>query len=335
MIFDPPPEEVRPPMMIEMDPPRHTRYRGLVNRGFTPRRVAELEGFARQLVAEIIDRALEKGRCDFVRDVAAELPLQIILEMMGVDPAARPALFDLANAVIGFDDPEYGDAGGGQNFAAQAQMAKFARSLAEQKARAPGDDLATELLRVEIDGEKLSAQDFDLFFLLLVTAGSETTRSAIAGGMRAFHQNPQQWSRLRRDRGLLASAVEEVLRWTTPIHQFRRTATRDTELCGQAIRAGEKVVVWYPSANRDERVFADAARFDVARDPNPQLSFGFGRHFCLGANLARLELRVMFDALLERNVVLEPLGEVEWMHSNFAQSIKRMPVDLSIGAAGA
>ena len=335
MIFEPPAEEARPALMIEMDPPRHTRYRGLVNRGFTPRRVAELEGFAQKLVAGIVGRALEKGRCDFVRDVAAELPLQIILELMGVDPSERPALFDLANRIIGFDDPEYGETGGGQNFEAQAEMAQFARRLAQEKASKPGDDLATELLNVEIDGEKLSAQDFDLFFLLLVTAGSETTRSAIAGGMCAFNEHPQQWEQLRENRDLLASAAEEVLRWTAPIHHFRRTATRDTELCGQAIRSGDKVVVWYPSANRDERVFSEPECFDVARDPNPQLSFGFGRHFCLGANLARLELRVMFDALLDRDVVLETRGEVEWMRSNFAQSIKRMPVELSVGERSA
>ncbi len=331
MIFDPPAEENRPPMMIEMDPPRHTRYRGLVNRGFTPRRVNELEGFAQKLVDGILDRALEQRRCDFVRDVAALLPLQIILEMMGVDPSERPALFDLANRVIGFDDPEYGEAGGGENFEAQAEMALFARRLAEAKAAAPGDDLASELLRVEVEGEKLSPLDFDLFFLLLVTAGSETTRSAIAGGMRAFQENPEQWERLRDDRSLLDCAVEEILRFTTPIQHFRRTAMRDTEICEQPIREGDKVVIWYPSANRDERVFTKPEYFDVARNPNEQLSFGFGRHFCLGANLARLELRVMFDALLDRNIVLEPRGEIEWMRSNFAQSIKRMPVELYVG----
>ncbi|NQZ95350.1 MAG: cytochrome P450 [Myxococcales bacterium] len=328
MIFDPDDEAPRPPMMIEMDPPTHTRYRSLVNRAFTPRRVAGLRDYAAKLVEGIVGDALAKRRCDFVRDVAAVLPLQIILEMMGVDPSQRDPFFDLANRVMGFSDPEFGELDEGENVAAQAEMAAFARRLAEEKALRPGDDLASELLSVEVDGEKLTPTEFDLFFLLLVTAGSETTRSAIAGGVRSFHQFPEQWRRLGEDRSLLPAAIEEILRYTTPIHHFRRTATRDLEIRGTKIRAGDKVVVWYSSANRDEDVFVEPNRFDVARTPNEQLSFGFGRHFCLGANLARLELRVMLEALLDRDAVAEPAGPVEYMRSNFAHSMKRMPVDL-------
>jgi cytochrome P450 len=328
MIFDPDSANPRAPMMIEMDPPLHTRYRGLVNRAFTPRRVAALAGFATKLVESIIEDALTKRNCDFVRDVAAKLPLQIILEMMGVDPAQRSPFFDLANRVIGFSDPEFGEPEEGENVAAQAEMAVFARRLAEEKTLRPADDLASELLAVEIDGEKLTPNEFDLFFMLLITAGSETTRSAISRGVLAFHQFPDQWQRLLDDRSLLPSAIEEILRYAAPIHHFRRTATSDIEIRGTRIRAGDKVVVWYTSANRDEDVFEVPDAFDVARSPNEHVSFGFGRHFCLGASLARLELRVMLEAFLARDVVAEPAGAVEYMRSNFAHSIKRMPVNL-------
>jgi cholest-4-en-3-one 26-monooxygenase len=289
--------------------------------------IQRLDGFMRERVNDILDRALAKSTCDFVEEVAAELPLQVIVELMGVPREDRRRIFDLANAVIGFDDPEFGGDGGAP-LEALAEMYVYAQQLAAEKLADPRDDIVSALLRADVDGEQLTEQEFNLFFVLLAVAGSETTRSAIAGGVLAFDEHPAQWERLRKDRGLLPTAVEEVLRWTTPLQYFRRTATREAEVGGKVIRAGDKVVLWYVSANRDEAVFDQPYRFDVGRTPNEHLAFGHGRHFCLGANLARRELAIMFDALLERDVKIERLGPVDWMRSNFASSIKRMPVRL-------
>lgn len=330
LIFDRPGLEdpEAPRLLIEMDPPRHTRYRLLVNRGFTPRMVAGLTEFMRKVTARTLDRLDGRTNVDFVEDVAAELPIQVIAELMGVPEEERGRLFELSNRIIGFDEPEYQV---GSRGAPMAQMYDVANRLGSEKraALARGDrpdDIVTKLLTAEIDDERLTELEFDLFFLLLTVAGNETTRTAIAQGLLAFMANPQQWERVQADRALLPSAVEEVLRYATPILYFRRTATREVDIGGRVVRPGEKVVLWFASANFDEDVFDDPLRFDVGRAPNEHVTFGAGGpHFCLGANLARLELHVMFDALLDRPLPT-PAGPVEYLTSNFTNGVKRMPV---------
>lgn len=321
-------DDPRAHMMIELDDPEHARYRALVNRGFSSRQVQRLFPYAHKRVGEILDAVLERGRCDFVADVAGLLPTAVIAELMGVPSSDREALYEIANRVMAFSDPEYGGGEGGANTAAMAEMMRFAADLGRERRRRPAEDLTSQLLQAEVDGECLSQEEFELFFLMLITAGIETTRSAIASGMLAFEAWPDEWRRLRAGEVCLDTAVEEVLRFTSPIHHFRRTAARDLEIAGQPIASGQKVVIWYSSANRDERVFPDPHRFDVGRKPNEHLAFGFGRHFCLGASLARLELGAMLAGLAERGVVLELAGDPEWLASNFAQSPKRMPVAL-------
>ena len=313
-------------MMLNMDPPMHTRYRLLVNKGFTPRTVGRLEERARELVNEIIDQVSEKGECDFVTDVAAELPLQMIAEIMGVPQEDRHLVFDWSNRMIGSEDPEYGvTAEAAQQ--ASLELYAYANQLAGQKRAAPSDDVISVLLGADVDGERLSELEFDLFFLLLSVAGNETTRNLISHGTLALIEHPDERAKLLADPTLLPSAIEEMLRWATPVMHFRRTAARDTEIGGQPIAEGDKVVIWYISANRDEAVFADPYRFDIARSPNEHVSFGGGGpHFCLGANLARLEIRVMFEELLRRIPDMELAGPVQRLRSNFINGLKHMPV---------
>jgi len=334
MIFDQFVDDAaRPRMMIELDPPAHTRYRGLVKQGFTPAAMARLQPFARAKMDSILERALDAGECDFVSEIAGELPLQMIAELMGVPESLQPAVYQVANRIMAFSDPEFVAAGtAGENVGAMDELRAIARGLLAERRGHPGDDLSSRLARADGDAEALGDDEFELFFLLLVVAGIETTRSAIAGGMLAFHQFPEQWQRLREDPALLPSAIEEILRWTTPIHHFRRTATRDVDVGGTLIRTGDRVVMWYTSANRDETVFDRANEFDVGRSPNEHLGFGFGRHFCLGARLARLELEVAFTALLAQDVRIELVAPPRTMRSNFAQSPKSMPVRLRAGA---
>jgi len=307
-------------MLLGMDPPAHTRLRGLVNRGFTPRRVARLEPRIRELCRQIVDAVVPRGECDFVTDIAGELPSYLIAELVGIPLGDGRKLYELTEVMHAADNARE---------AAKAIEAMFAYSAgvrAAKRAR-PGQDLASVLLAAEIDGERLSDLEFDLFFLLLVNAGGDTTRNLVASGMQALIEHPEQLAALRKDRALLPGAIEEMLRFTTPVVQFQRTATRDTELGGVAIRAGEPLVIFYPSANRDEAVFADPDRFDIRRDPNPHVAFGGGgSHFCLGASLARLEIRCMFDELLDRVHDLEPNGPIERLHSWFINGPRRMPV---------
>jgi cholest-4-en-3-one 26-monooxygenase len=312
-------------MLINQDPPRHTKYRRLVNMGFSPKIVTRLEQHIRELADHIIDKVAARGDCDFVTDVAAELPLQVIVEMIGVPLVDRHKVFDWSNKMLAYDDPEYQTSPEVPHIAS-AEMFRYANELALKRRIAPKDDLVSILMEAEVDGEKLTEAEFDCFFMLLAVAGNETTRNSISGGMLALIEHPIERARLMADPALIPTAVDEMVRWVSPVMVFRRTATRDVEVGGQPIREGESVSLWYGSANRDDRVFRDADRFDVGRLPNEHLGFGIGPHFCLGANLARLEIRIMFERLLARLPDIELAGPVERLRSNFINGIKHMPV---------
>jgi cholest-4-en-3-one 26-monooxygenase len=314
-------------MMLMMDPPDHTRYRKLVNRGFTPRMIGEMETHIRELTATILDQAVAKDGADFVVDVAAELPLEVIAELIGVPTEDRHKIFDWSNRMVGSEDPEY-IVTDEEVFNAQVEMFMYAQQIADTRRKEPRDDIITALLSAEVDGESLSDMDFNLFFLLLSVAGNETTRNAIAHGMNAFLENPDQYAMLVDDpEGRIATATEEILRWASPVMYFRRNATKDFELRGQTIKAGEKISMWYISGNRDEDIWADPFAFDITRDPNPHIAFGGGGpHFCLGSQLARMEIHVLFEELAKRVPRVEQLGDPEPLRSNFIGGIKHLPV---------
>jgi cytochrome P450 len=319
-------------MIIAMDPPRHVRLRRLVNRGFTPRMVAQLEPRVRAITTSILDEVAPRGRCDFVVDVAAQLPLAVICEMMGV---ARPdwrLMFDATNQVLGAGDREYQSEDGDRLDTAErgrrTLFGHFAQLLASRRQQ-PGHDLVSTLAEAEVDEEPLTDEEILYFCYLLILAGNETTRNAISGGMLALAEHPDQRARLIADPARLPTAIEEILRWTSPVMHMARVVTRDCELRGRSIRRGQKVLMWYPSANRDEEVFSEPDRFDCERDPNEHVAFGHGEHFCLGTSLARLELRVMFEALLRRMPDLSLAGQPERLHSTFIGGIKHMPVEFA------
>ena len=313
-------------MMLNMDPPMHTRYRLLVNKGFTPRMIGALETRARELANGIIDKISEKGECDFVTDIAAELPLQVIAELMGVPTEDRHLVFDWSNRMVGHDDPEY-SVSPENAFEASMELYAYANRLAARKRIEPAGDILSVLINAEVNGERLTELELDMFFLLLTVAGNETTRNLISHGMLALIEHPEQRQKLLDDPSKMASGVEEMLRWGTPVMHFRRTASKDTEIGGQPIAEGDKVVIWYISANRDETVFENPYVFDVERTPNDHVAFGAGGpHFCLGANLARMEIRVIFEELLRRLPDMELDGQVERLRSNFINGIKHMPV---------
>jgi cytochrome P450 len=312
--------------MINMDAPRHTKMRLLVNKGFTPRMVNRVEEMVRERARIIVDTVAPRGECDFVADIAAALPLQIICEMMGIPPSDYQRILELTNIILGVGDPEYATTRE-QLFVAVMEIFQYAQNLGAERLANPGDDITSALMQAEVDGERLTAQEFGSFFILLVAAGNETTRNAISHGMKAFTDFPDQRRKWQSDfERYRTSAIEEIVRWATPVIHFRRTASRDTELGGQAIKAGQKVVMWYNSANRDELKFDDPYRFDIAREPNEHLGYGGGGpHFCLGANLARREIGVMFEELFRRLPDIEVSGEPDRLLSAFIHGIKRMP----------
>jgi cytochrome P450 len=324
--------------MIDTDPPRHTRLRALVNREFTPRAVAAYENLLRELTRVILDEALPLGEFDFVEHVAAPLPIQVLCRILGVPPEDNLLLIDWGDRMIGSTDPamsdmsyEHPDSDAYRllpfRSPAAVELWRYGHGIAEQRRTEPEDDIVSKLVHAEIDGERLTAREFDVMFLLLVVAGNETTRQAIAHGMLALMEHPEELSRLRDDPSLMPTAVDEIIRWATPVLHFRRTATCDVELRGQTIREGDKVVTWYISANRDELVFDDPYRFDVGRRPNDHVSFGRGGpHFCLGAHLAKLEVKVMFEELLPRLQSIEPAGPPERIRTNFTNAFRAMPV---------
>ncbi|HUY21424.1 MAG TPA: cytochrome P450 [Acidimicrobiales bacterium] len=328
-----------------MDDPRHHRIRRLVTPAVAPRALAALEPELRARTAAILDGVAAHGRCDFLVDVAVELPLQAIAMLMGVPEQDRHDLMAWTNATLTYDDRELGARSAGSEDAAAA-MAAYGSALVARKRAEGGDDIVATVARatvdvdVDVDGSDdgiagrgtrsapLSDLELLMFFNLLIAAGSETTRNAIALGMAALIEHPDQWELLRSDPAALAPGVEEILRWSSPTLYNRRTATRDVEVAGRQVRAGDKVTLWWASANRDESVFDDPFRFDVRRTPNPHLAFGYRSHFCLGANLARLEIRIMLEELLARFDRLSLDGPVERFRTNKHAGVKHMDVVL-------
>ena len=323
-------------MMLNMDPPLHTRYRRLVNKGFTPRMVAQLEEKIHQTTDDIVDAVIEKGEADFVTDISAELPLVVIADLLGVPQEDRHKMFDWSNRMVGSLDAEYQSPETEAEFAGEAAMElyAYAAGLFAEKRANPHDDLMSILSGVEIEGDHLSELELELFFLLLTVAGNETTRNLISGAMHAFFLNPDQWQRLRADRSLLPSATEEMLRFVTPVMDFRRQSTQPFEMRGRQIEADQKVVFFHTSANRDEDIFENPDVFDITRHPNPHMAFGGGGpHFCLGANLARMEIRVMFEHLLDRVPDIHQDGPIQRLQSAFINGVKHLPVAFTPGPA--
>lgn len=314
--------------MISMDPPAHRRYRALVSAGFTPKRIGEQEAHHREIVRRILDGVVPQGRCDFVVDVAAQLPLRVIAGLLGVPQSACDDLFAWSNRMIGNQDPEYAASLAEASQAAQ-EMFVFANGLAEDRLAQPKDDLMSAILHGEVGGQRLSTFEFDTFFLLLALAGNETTRNLISHGLLLLLRHPDALEKLRRDASLLPGAVEEMLRFSSPVMYMRRTATEDTELHGQRIRKGDKLLLYYPSANRDEEVFDRPDAFDIERRDNHHLAFGVGEHFCIGTHLARLETRVMFEGVLARMRDMELAGPVSYLRSNLIDGVKHIPLKFS------
>ena len=311
-------------VLMCMDPPKHTRHRMLVNRGFTPRSVELMADRIDATAASVVDRVCERGECDFVEDVAGMLPSYVIADLLGIPLDDGVRLYALTEVMHAAPDAVTADA----RVAAGSEMLAYAADVMRAKQQTPGDDLATQLVQTEVDGDRLSESDFTSFFLLLLNAGGDTTRHLASGGLHALFEAPDQRALLQQQLGdLLPCAVEEMLRYVSPVVYQRRTATRDTVLDGEQIRAGDKVVMYYASANRDEDVFERADEFDVRRDPNDHVAFGGGGpHFCLGAHIARLEIRSLFRQLLRRLPDIERAGETQWNGSNFTCGPSHLPV---------
>ena len=314
-------------MLINMDPPGHTRLRNLVSKGFHPRMITALEDKIREVVTEILDTVGPKGECDFVTDIAAEPPLIVICELAGVPPEDRHKIFSWSNTLIGTgNDPEYSP---GMEAAQNTfvEMNNYANLLAEFRRHEPREDLVSAIANAEIDGDRLGDLEISVFFVVLMIAGNETTRNLIAGGMRALCEHTDQAERLKGDPELFKPMVEEMLRYVSPVNYFRRTATEDFEMRGKQVKAGEKVVMWYTSGNRDEEVFENSMTFDVGRRVNPHVAFGGGGpHFCLGFSLAQLEIKVMFEELFRRLPDVKISGPVQRLRSNFINGTRHMPV---------
>jgi cholest-4-en-3-one 26-monooxygenase len=309
--------------MIMMDDPEHTRLRKIIARGFTPRAVDRLRADLGERAQRIAQRAAEEGSGDFVLQVAAELPLQAIAGLLGVPPEDRGMLFDWSNQMIGSDDPEFAHY---NSLTSAGEMMWYAMQLAARKAEEPGDDIVTTLIQADADGQHLSEAEFGMFMVTLAIAGNETTRNSITQGMMAFTDDPDQWELFKAWRP--TTAADEIIRWATPITAFQRTALADTELGGVAIKKGQRVVMFYRSANFDEEVFDDPYTFNVLRGPNPHLGFGgTGAHYCIGANLARITVDLMFNAIADHMPDLTPMGEPERLRSAFITGIKHWPVD--------
>jgi cytochrome P450 len=328
-----------PPDLLElnasflvMDAPRHTELRRIVSGAFTPRRVAQLDDAIGAEARRIVDEFVERGSGDVVQDLAMKLPLWTISTMMDVPESVREELYHAAEGQIASQDPEFSTGGkdsGTVALESAIALHQLATDLVAERRKNPGDDILSTLVQSEVDGEPLSDLMLGAIFVLFATAGNDTTRTSTSQGIRLFAANPGQWRRLAGDPALLGTAIEEIVRYSTPVIHFRRTATRDTELAGVPIAAGDAVVMFYESANHDDAAFEAPATFDIARDPNPHVGFGGGGpHFCLGASLARAQLRALFGRLIERVATIE-VGQAEYLASNFVNGIKRMPVTVT------
>ncbi|MET8776899.1 cytochrome P450 [Nocardia sp. NPDC004654] len=312
--------ELTKTMLVNMDPPKHSKVRRIISRGFTPRAVEALRAALTQRAEIIVRAARRTGGGDFVDQVARELPLQAIAELLGVPQEDRLKLFDWSNEMLNFDDPEYGDP-----TAATAEILGYAWQMAEDRRKDPGDDLVSKLVTADIDGESLTPDEFGFFMILLTVAGNETTRNATTHGMKAFVDNPEQWELFKEQRP--RTAPDEIVRWATPVIAFQRTATQDVELSGQQIERGQRVAMFYSSANFDEEAFENPFTFDILRDPNPHLGFGgTGPHYCVGANLARLQLELIFNAIADTMPNLRQVADPTRLRSSFVNGIKHWPV---------
>ena len=336
-----------PPFMLEffgsfinMDDPAHLRLRKLVNSGFTPKQLARIEADVERAAARVVDSVIEKGECDFVTELSAPFPIQIICDMLGIPQSQHGMVFDRTNLILGAGDPEYMPEGADPVMAlmgAGAELVELMKDLRKHRLAKPTEDLTSILTHSEIDGERMSETEMGSFFVLLVAAGNETTRNAISHGMKALCDYPEQRAIWQADyEGVQRSAVEEIVRWASPVIFMRRTTTQPTTLGGQKLDEGEKVLLFYNSGNRDEAVFDEPFQFDVRRWPNEHVGFGgHGPHFCLGANLARREIGVFFRELFRRLPDLEVTGPPERLASNFIHGIKHMPCRFTPGKAAA
>ena len=313
--------ELQRVMLINQDPPEHTATRAIISRGFTPRSIAELEETMVRRGNQIVQEAVARGTGNFVEEIAAELPLQAIADLIGVPQEDRHKLFDWSNQMLAGEDPDYA----GNNDIAAAEILGYAMMLAAERKANPRDDLITKLIQAHKGERGLTDDEFGYFVILLAVAGNETTRNAISHGMNAFLDNPEQWEIWKRDRP--ATMIDEVVRWATPVTVFQRTALNDVEVGGHQFKKGERAALFYASANFDEAVFEDPFTFNILRDPNPQLGFGgHGAHYCLGANLARQEIRVIFNAIADNAPDISKLGEPSRLRHSWVNGLKDLPV---------
>ncbi|KZB84415.1 cytochrome P450 [Amycolatopsis regifaucium] len=308
-------------VLLNMDAPQHTKLRRIVSKGFTPRSIAKLEDTLRDRAERIVSEAKKKGSGDFVTDVACELPLQAIAELIGIPQEDRLKVFDWSNQMVAYDDPEYEV----EPLAASAEIVGYAWNMAEERRKCPMDDIVTKLVQADVDGESLASDEFGFFVILLAVAGNETTRNAITHGMKAFLDHPGQWELYKKERP--KTAPDEIVRWATPVVAFQRTATRDTELGGQRIRKGDRVGMFYSSANFDPDHFDEPEKFDILREDNPHVGFGgTGSHYCIGANLARLEIDLIFNAIADVMPNISEAAPPDRLRSSWLNGIKHYQV---------
>ncbi|CAN5605396.1 cytochrome P450 [soil metagenome] len=316
-------------VLLNMDAPQHTRLRKIISRGFTPRAVGRLEAELAERAQNIAKTAASEGTGDFVEQVSCELPLQAIAGLLGVPQEDRDKLFRWSNEMTAGEDPEYSDVDPAMS---SFELITYAMKMAEERAKNPTEDIVTTLIEADIDGEKLSDDEFGFFVVMLAVAGNETTRNSITHGMIAFSEHPEQWELYKKNRP--TTAADEIIRWATPVSAFQRTALEDTELSGVQIKKGQRVVMSYRSANFDETVFEDPHSFNILRDPNPQVGFGgTGAHYCIGANLARMTINLIFNAIADQMPDLKPVSEPERLMSGWLNGIKHWQVDYTGAAA--
>jgi cholest-4-en-3-one 26-monooxygenase len=315
--------EVQRFVMLNMDAPHHTRLRKIISRGFTPRAVGRLEAELAERAQNIAKTALAEGTGDFVEQVSAELPLQAIAGLLGVPLDDRDKLFRWSNEMTGNDDPEFAHIDPKMS---SFELIQYAMQMAEEKAKNPGDDIVTTLINADIEGEKLSDDEFGFFVVMLAVAGNETTRNSITHGMKAFMDYPDQWELYKKERP--ETTADEIVRWATPVTCFQRTALEDTKLSGVQIKKGQRVVMFYRSANFDEDVFENPNTFNILRDPNPHVGFGgTGAHYCIGANLARMTINLIFNAVADHMPDLKPISDPERLRSGWLNGLKHWQVD--------